>query len=125
MRECNFEVNRDNHGVCGFSLTSFETWAECYCISFLTAQEKRKGSITFENGKIIFNHGGISEEEANLDYDIYGISEGGVFSADITPEDAEDLSQLLHRQGKYVDAKVHVRLEEAWGRGFTLYIKKN
>lgn len=126
-QDVRFKVNRDGatSGVTGFTLMGVgETYAECYCLSFLTAQAKRKGNITFKDGKIHFAHGGINLDEADPSLDIYGTSEGGLFSTEISPEDTEELSQLLHGEGKYANAQIRVRRELAWGKGFTVYTKQ-
>ena len=122
-----FTVNPGGpHGISGFTLIGVgETYAEAYCLSFPTAQAKRKGSVTFEDGNIVFTHGGVSPQEANPTFSIYGMSEGGIFSTGIHPEAAEELSQLLAGKGKYAGAQVRVRMELAFGKGFTLYVKQD
>ena len=126
MEGVQFTVNKDEHGISGFTLMGVgKTEAGMYCLSFLTAQAKGKGRVSFENGRIVFTHGGVSMKEANPEYDIYGMSEGGVFSPEISGEDAEEIAQLLSQKGKYATAQIRVRPEFAWGKGFTLYIKRD
>jgi hypothetical protein len=121
-KDVHFSVDRDGEKLKGFSLKGVEnTEAEAYCVSFISAQCRGRGKITFEEGKIVFCHEGIGLEESNKEYGIYGISNGGIFSADISDEDAKELSQLLERQGEYENSKIHVCVNIAWGRGFTLY----
>ncbi len=124
-KDIKFTVNRDEQGVSGFTLFGLgDTYAESYCLSFLTAQASGKGKVTFGDGKIIFTHGGVPPKEANKSYDVWGVSGGGVFEAAISSEDKEDLSQLLAQSGKYSGAQIRARPEMAWGKGFTLYIKR-
>lgn len=125
-REIEFKVNRDDLGVSGFTLMGVgKTEAECFCLSFLTAQQKRKASVTFEDGNIVFTHGGVSIGEANENYFIYGMHQGGKFSCDISDADAKSLDDLLNRRGAYAEAELRAKEELAWGKGFTLYIKRD
>jgi hypothetical protein len=116
-------INRETSTgkVSGFTLTANETYAECYCVSFPTAQMKGKGNITFSDGQIHFEHGGIGLDEAEKQLDIYGTSDGGLLSLPIKPDDATALNSLLDRSGDYVNSQVRVRYELAWGKGFTIY----
>lgn len=124
-KDVKFTVNRDVQGITGFALKGVgSTEAESYCLSFLTAQQKGKGDVTIGDGKVVFTHGGVSPKEADERYSVWGISNGGVFAVDISPEDGEELSQLLAGAGKYADVQIRVRPEMGWGKGFTLYIKR-
>lgn len=126
LEDIEFTVNRDEAGVTGFTLMGVgKTEAETFCLSFLTAQTKGKGDVVFEDGKIVFKHGGVSMQEANPAFEIYGMCAGGVHSAEIATEDAEALSQLLSRSGKYVGVQIRARPELAWGKGFTIYVKRD
>lgn len=126
MEDVHFKVNRDKEGVSGFTLEGVgNTDAESFCLSFLTAQGKGKGSVTFKDGKIVFNHGGVSIEEANPRYSIYGSHGGGIFSAEVPLDEEKELSDLLNGRGKYAEAQIRVREELAWCKGFTLYAKRD
>ncbi len=115
-----FTINRDENGLTGFTLVGkAETGAECYCVSFALAQPKGRASVRFENGQIIFDHKGLSDDSCG----IYGYSEGGVFAAQVSPEDQKDLEDLMSKKGKYIEANLCVKLETAWFKGFTLYAK--
>ncbi len=119
-----FSVNRIENGITGFTLMGVgKTEAESFCLSFLTAQAKGKGEVTFENGKIFFKHDGITFEEADTRYSIWGISDGGVFSADVTQEEEVELSQILNMSGKYSGMRIRVKPELAFGKGFTVYVE--
>lgn len=126
MEDIEFTINRDGQGKAnGFTLMGVgKVESEAFCLSFLKAQQLRKGQIIFDQGKIVFRHGGVNEVEADPQYDIFGMHEGGEFSHDILPEDSDMLSALLHRVGSYQDVEIRVRPELAWGKGFTLYIKE-
>lgn len=125
-KDVHFSLKKNKEGrLEGFTLNGVgNTEAEAYCVSFISAQSLGRGTITFKEGKIVFCHEGIGFEESNKRYGIWGISGGGTFSADITDEDAKELSQLLERQGEYENFKIHVCVNISWGRGFTLYIVK-
>ena len=120
-----FTLNRDRKGVSGFTLKGVgKTEAEAYCFSFLTAQATGKTDIDFKDGKIVFTHPGVSPDKADPRLDVWGSSPGGVFEADIAAEDATALSDLLRSSGAYAGTRVRVRLERAWGKGFTVYLER-
>lgn len=125
-KDVHFSVDKEKSGkLKGFTLKGLgNTEAEAYCVSFISAQSRGRGTITFKEGKIIFCHGGVGLDEGNKEYGIWGISNGGIFSADITDEDAKELSQLLECQGEYKACKLNVCINTAWGRGFTVYVVK-
>ena len=111
-------MNRDENGVTGVSLTAKpEHYAECYCLSFVSAQQKGNATVKFEGGKIVFDHKGASDDKLG----VFGYSDGGIFTAEISPEDQEALESLMSRTGKYANAEVRVKYEMAFSRGFTLY----
>lgn len=124
VRSIQFKINHDDAGkVSGFTLMGVgDTYAEAFCLSFLTAQQKGKGKVGFEESEVNFVHYGVSSNEADKRYGIYGTHPGGTFSATIAPEECAALDDLLHRRGDYVDMQIRVRPELAWGKGFTLYV---
>jgi hypothetical protein len=126
MEDVQFTINRDNEGRAnGFTLMGVgRSQSEAFCLSFLTAQRLGKGQVVFEDGKIIFRHGGVSLEEADSQMDVFGMHEGGEHSEDISEEDSTMLSALLHQSGPYQGVQIRVRPELAWGKGFTLFIKE-
>ncbi|HEX8946743.1 MAG TPA: hypothetical protein VF829_00810 [Candidatus Paceibacterota bacterium] len=125
-RGITFKINRDSGKVQGFTLKGVgDTEAEAFCLSFVTAQQKNKATVTFAGGKIIFTHGGVSVDEMDPQLYIWGQSRGGVFSADITPEDQTALENLLYLKGEYEGATTRIKFEMAWGKGFTFYTKRD
>lgn len=120
----NFCINRENGKIVGFSLTANETYAECFCYSFPAAMGARKADIQFPDGHIVFIHKGISPDESKRGTSIYDFSEGGVFEAAISPEDAEQIGALLRCEGVYQNCQPTVTMELAWGKGFTLTAKE-
>lgn len=120
----NFRVNRNGGKITGFSLTASETHAECFCYSFPAAMSARKADIQFRDGHIVFIHKGITPDARRQDASIFESSEGGVFEADISSEDAEQIRALLHGEGAYQNYQPTVTMNLAWGKGFTLTAKK-
>lgn len=120
-----FSMNKDNSGrVLSLSLVGIEEKAaEAYCLSFVTAILLDKGDITFKSGKIVFYHGGVDLKEQDPGLNSWGVSRGGIFSTDISDQDAEELSQFLELKGPYQYSEICFRIEFEWGRGFTLYPK--
>jgi len=125
FRDIKFEVKKnDKDIITGFSLLGLgDTNAESYCLSFLTAQANGNADIIFEDGFIVFQHGGVSSQEANQNYFVWGTSEGGEFRTEITADDQKSLKDLLNLRGYYKDKQIRVTPELAWSKGFTLYIK--
>ncbi len=125
MEDVQFTISRDDKGRAnGFTLMGVgKMESEAFCLSFLTAQRLRKGRVVFDDGKIIFRHGGVNEVEADPQMGVFGMHEGGVHSEEISAEDSLMLSALLHQAGPYLDVQIRVRPELAWGKGFTLFIK--
>ncbi len=122
LEDIKFKINRSEGQITGFTLSGAgNTDAESYCLSFVTAQALKKASIEFDNGKIIFKHGGIGLDEANPNFGLLGESKGGDFSAEISPEDSEQLVHLLNGSGPYSDTSFAVRLKTGWSKGFILY----
>ena len=118
-------LNRGDDGVLtGFSLKAVETYAECFCVSFLLAQPKKKARIEFADGKIRFVHDGLSPEESDERLGIYGSSEGGVYEAVIAAEDVAVLQDLLARRGIYAGASLKAVPSLAWGKGFELIAER-
>ena len=117
--DINLKINKKDGEVNGFTLMgSGNTEAEVYCISFLTAQNKENTNIIFENGKIVFCHGGVSMEERNPDFGIWGgPCKGGKFFADIDVDDADKILEILS------SGNIGIKIERAWGKGFILYKK--
>jgi hypothetical protein len=127
LENITFEINKDDRGVVsGFTLKGTgEYEAEAYCVSFPTAMMKAKAKIDFHDGKIVFAHEGVSEEDAEKTLDVFGISTGGTFSADIAPDDERALSALLEKRDEYANATLAVDYDFAWGKGFTLEARRN
>ncbi|MFA6408297.1 MAG: hypothetical protein WCW36_02400 [Candidatus Paceibacterota bacterium] len=118
-------VNRDAHKrVSGFTLmgVSGDVSAQAYCLSFPIAQRLGKGEMVFEGGgKIVFSHGGISQEETGADLGALGVSDGGVLSVDVSFEDETGLAEFLERID---ERQLKIRPEiTMWGTGFTLCAK--
>lgn len=120
----NFRVNCNGGRITGFSLTANETHAGCFCYSFPAAMGARKADIQFRDGHIVFIHKGITPDMDRKDASIFEFSEGGVFEADISPEDAKQIEDLLHSEGAYRNCRPTVTMELVWGKGFTLTAKK-
>ncbi len=128
MEDIEFRINRDEQGrVTGFTLMGNDKYDSCdkacFCLSFITAQQKRKGFVSIADSKIVFTHRGISMEEADPQLEVFGMHQGGTHSFDVAPEDAKTLAELLARKGAYANSQLRVRHELAWGKGFTLYVK--
>ena len=123
QEEIEFQINRNDKGeINGFSLTAKpEFYAEAYCLSFPHALAHRKATMKVENGKIIFDHQGIDASEF---LDVFGISAGGTFTADIPQEDLEVMTELITRTGRFANTKFGFRYEQAWSRGFTAFRKE-
>lgn len=119
-----FSLNRGDDGILtGFSLTAVGTEAECFCVSFLFAQPKKKARIEFADSKIIFIHDGL--EESNERLGIYGSSEGGTYETTIGAEDAAALHDLLACRGIYAGASLKAVPSLAWSKGFELIADRN
>ena len=118
-REYGEFFNRKDRKVTGFTLKgSGDTEAGVYCVSFLTAQNKENTDIIFENGKIVFCHGGVSMEERNPDFGIFGgPCKGGKFFVDIDADDAKKISEILS------SGNLGIKIDNVFGMGFTLYKK--
>lgn len=124
MLEIDFVIQKDATGVLtGFSLTARpETYSECFCLSFPIAAHEGKASMKVEGDKVVFEHQGV---DASDKLGIYGISGGGTFAANLASEDVEPLTEFLERTGKYADAKFGFRYEQAFAKGFTVFVKND
>ena len=119
-----FAPNKNDEGVLmGFSLTAVETYAECFCVTFPYAQAKGKARVEFVDDKIRFIHDGIGSDETPEQLGIYGGSEGGVYESPIEVTDATSLADFFARRGIYEGMDIRFRLEQAWGKGFSLAAK--
>jgi hypothetical protein len=125
MRDIELRINRGEEGkITGFTLMGIgNTDAEAYCISFVRAQQLGRANIHFKGNEMVFSHQGVSLDDADSCHGIYGSSEGGEFRAEVSDSDQEQLNDLLNSTGPYREAKIHVKLENAWGKGFTVYVK--
>ena len=125
MKDVEFKINRDDEGkINGFTLMGVgNTDAEAYCVSFVRAQRLGKANIHFKKNEMIFMHQGVSLDEADSRNGIYGSSEGGEFRTEVLGSDQEQLKNLLSLSGIYSGRKIHFKFENAWGKGFTIYVK--
>ena len=115
-----FELLREGERIIGFGLTaSGEADAEHYCLSFPTAEKLNKANVRIEGTKILFNHDGLSYAEAGI---LSG--SGGVFTHDVTPEEAVALHDLLECKGVYEGMTPHVRILHDFNKGFNLVVKR-
>lgn len=127
MDNIKFDIERDDGGsITGFTLKNLgDTETDEFCISFITAQGKGKADILFEGNEIVFKHRGVTLDEADQKYGVFGSSAGGEFRTKISDADKISLSQLLELEGAYAGCKLSVKLNLTWGKGFTLQAKKN
>lgn len=125
MEDVKFSINKDESDkISGFTLLGVGNCdSECFCLSFMIAQGLGKASVSFETGKIIFQHEGVTDEDSEDHFDIYTYHRGGKHVEEIDSEDKEDLESLMNLSGKYENKRLSVRPELAWGKGFTLSIQ--
>ncbi len=115
-----FEVLREEGRIIGFELTAIaETHAESYCLSFPKAVGLQKADVRVEGTKIVFDHKGLTHKEAGV---LSG--SGGVFTHDVTPEEATALHDLLNGEGAYEGMTPNVSTLQGFKRGFRLVAKK-
>jgi hypothetical protein len=122
MEDVKFTINKDDASqISGFTLTGVgNTHSECFCLSFLIAQGLGKANVDFEDGKIVFNHNGVTMEDSDDTFGIYTYHCGGVHSEDIEHEDEIAIKSLLNGSGEYARKSLSVRPVLSWGKGFTL-----
>lgn len=111
-----FKIQRNGETVTGFSLTGCgQTEAEAFCVSFPTAVNLGKGDVKFENGSIIFVHGGVLMGESESRLEVWGFSSSGRYSCTISAEDQKAIEDL------FASGNFRVRRELSFRKGFVIY----
>ena len=115
-----FSLLREGGRIIGYELTANgETDAEHYCLSFPKAVKLEKADVRIEGTKIVFDHKGLNYVEAGI---LSG--PGGVFTHEVTPEEASALCELLDCKGAYEGMTPHVNISHNFNKGFSLVAKK-
>jgi hypothetical protein len=117
-----FSVIENDGQIQGFKLVGAgESEAESFCFTFPRAQSEKRARAEIIDGKIVFTHDGIGPEIDEKWDGPWASSEAGTFEAELTPEQASTLDDLLHGRGQYEGCQLYVaEYIRAFGKGFEL-----